>query len=185
MNDILSENSLSCIIFREYDIIKTEHVEEEEEEKYDIIKTEHSEEEDDHEISPAEQDEDQEMTAGDGENNIEDTVTEWDILDVKLKTEETERGKDSIYICEVCRKDKRDYNTLGSHRSHVHKLPFRQERLGPLVGLVCSVNKISHSCVCREKYPLMISIRNLGLKKPANWSTYVRCVKETARTSTI
>ena len=130
------------------------------------------------------EEDDQEMTAGDGENNIEDTVTDWDILDVKLKTEETEKGNDSIYICEVCRKDKRDYNTLGSHRSHVHKLPFRQERLGPLVGLVCSVNKTSHYD-CREKYPLMISIRSLGQKKPANWSTYVRCVRETARTSTI
>ena len=135
MNDIVSEDSLSCLLFGEYDIIKTEHVEEEEE-KYVTIKTEHFEEEEDHE-----HDEDQKMTAGDVENNIEDTVAEWDILDVKLKTEETEKGNDSIYICEVCRKDKRDYNTLGSHRSHVHKLPFRQERLGPLVGLVCSVDK--------------------------------------------
>ena len=42
----------------------------------------------------------------------------------------------SIYICEVCQKDKRDYNTLGDHRKHVHKLPWRQERLGPYVSVL-------------------------------------------------
>ena len=54
-------------------------------------------------------------------------------LEVQLDTSSSETSS-TIYICEVCGKDKRDYNTLGAHRSHVHKLPWRQERLGPTVS---------------------------------------------------
>ena len=63
-------------------------------------------------------------------------------------------GDDSIYVCEVgkyskifqhkirkmkyfkyfvvqvCKRDYKCYRSLGDHRRHYHKLPFRQERLG-------------------------------------------------------
>ena len=36
----------------------------------------------------------------------------------------------SVYICEVCRKDCHNYPNLGSHRKQIHRLPYRQQRLG-------------------------------------------------------
>ena len=63
----------------------------------------------------------------------------------------------SIYICEVCQKDKRDYNTLGDHRKHVHKLPWRQERLGPYVSVLVLILQ-SH-----PKIHLSFTGRNLVL----------------------
>ena len=65
----------------------------------------------------------------------------------------------SIYICEVCQKDKRDYNTLGDHRKHVHKLPWRQERLGPYVSVLVLILQSHHpSFFSREKSRPMIYI---------------------------
>ena len=37
----------------------------------------------------------------------------------------------NLYICEVCCKKCKSYSILGSHRNKSHKLPYRQERLGP------------------------------------------------------
>ena len=72
-----------------------------------------------------------------------DTSTESLPLEVQIQVKDTEST--SIYICEVCQKDKRDYNTLGDHRKHVHKLPWRQERLGPYVSLlVLAITSIIH-----------------------------------------
>ena len=31
----------------------------------------------------------------------------------------------TVYICEVCKKDCHNYTNLGSHRKHIHKLPYR------------------------------------------------------------
>ena len=70
----------------------------------------------------------------------------------------------SIYICEVCQKDKRDYNTLGDHRKHVHKLPWRQERLGPYVSVLVLILQ-SHPII-----HLSFTGRNLVLWF-ASWKT--------------
>ena len=38
------------------------------------------------------------------------------------------------YICEVCQKDCKNVQNLGSHRKKSHKLPYRQEWLGENVS---------------------------------------------------
>ena len=78
----------------------------------------------------------------DNEEEEGDTSTESLPLEVEIEIKDS--VSTSIYICEVCQKDKRDYNTLGDHRKHVHKLPWRQERLGPYVS-VLSNNINNHS----------------------------------------
>ena len=69
----------------------------------------------------------------DTEDNDEDEV---DSLPLEVQIQVKDSVSTSIYICEVCQKDKRDYNTLGDHRKHVHKLPWRQDRLGPYVSVL-------------------------------------------------
>ena len=79
----------------------------------------------------------------DTEEEEADTSTESLPLEVEIEIKDS--VSTSIYICEVCQKDKRDYNTLGDHRKHVHKLPWRQERLGPYVSLlVLAITSIIH-----------------------------------------
>ena len=68
----------------------------------------------------------------DAEDKEEGTVS----LPLEVQIQIKDSVSTSIYICEVCQKDKRDYNTLGDHRKHVHKLPWRQERLGPYVSVL-------------------------------------------------
>ena len=89
-----------------------------------------------------------------------DTSTESLPLEVQIQVKDTEST--SIYICEVCQKDKRDYNTLGDHRKHVHKLPWRQERLGPYVSLPSSIHNIHHAYFfCREKsHPMIYTLKD-------------------------
>ena len=74
----------------------------------------------------------------DGEDNEEeaDIDTSNGPLPLEVQIQIKDSVSPSIYICEVCQKDKRDYNTLGDHRKHVHKLPWRQERLGPFVSVL-------------------------------------------------
>ena len=67
--------------------------------------------------------------------DIEDEE-EGESLPLEVQIQVKESVSTSIYICEVCQKDKRDYNTLGDHRKHVHKLPWRQDRLGPYVSVL-------------------------------------------------
>ena len=70
------------------------------------------------------------------DNEEEDGDTSTESLPLEVEIQIKDSVSTSIYICEVCQKDKRDYNTLGDHRKHVHKLPWRQERLGPYVSVL-------------------------------------------------
>ena len=36
-----------------------------------------------------------------------------------------------LFLLQVCKKDKATYHLLAVHRTKVHKLPYRQDRLGP------------------------------------------------------
>ena len=85
--------------------------------------------------------------------DIEDEEGESLPLEVQIQVKES--VSTSIYICEVCQKDKRDYNTLGDHRKHVHKLPWRQERLGPYVSVLSKNYHIHLFFFYREKSPPM------------------------------
>ena len=76
----------------------------------------------------------------DTEDNDEE---EGESLPLEVQIQVKDSVSTSIYICEVCQKDKRDYNTLGDHRKHVHKLPWRQDRLGPYVSVLSIILTIT------------------------------------------
>ena len=104
----------------------------------------------------------------DGEDNDEeaDIETSNGPLPLEVQIQIKDSVSPSIYICEVCQKDKRDYNTLGDHRKHVHKLPWRQERLGPYVSalaVILIITSLHRYFFYRGKSHPMIYILNDNL----------------------
>ena len=70
---------------------------------------------------------------------------------------------DSVYVCEVCGNDYKNYQNLKYHRKHTHKLQARQERLG-ISGeiLTDDLHPIKH---CPKKNPGSVVIPKSKQKK--------------------
>ena len=73
----------------------------------------------------------------------------------------------NLYICEFCRTKCKTYSILGTHRSKSHKVPYRQERLGPNGEFSSFELHPPKSVVKIEKYeedPLAISEEDVDKK---------------------
>ena len=106
------------------------------------------------------------LATEDAEDNDEEGDTSSVTLPLEVEIQIKDTVPTSIYICEVCQKDKRDYNTLGEHRKHVHKLPWRQERLGPYVSalaVILIITSLHRYFFYRGKSHPMIYILNDNL----------------------